>query len=113
MGEEEEHNSKGRGPLLLVTSFLLLVVALLIIVLRGILVAIGWPPITTNIISNTNINRATPIYTSNIDNIISNKRGFPPISIHNINITSRLEELKCGENRNHGKFKIYFLMVEL
>ena len=20
---------------------------------------------------------------------------------------------KCGENRNHGKFKIYFLMVEL
>ena len=21
--------------------------------------------------------------------------------------------LKCGENRNHGKFKIYFLMVEL
>ena len=23
------------------------------------------------------------------------------------------EKLKCGENRNHGKFKIYFLMVEL
>ena len=23
------------------------------------------------------------------------------------------EEIKCGENRNHGKFKIYFLMVEL
>ena len=22
-------------------------------------------------------------------------------------------EFKCGENRNHGKFKIYFLMVEL
>ena len=22
-------------------------------------------------------------------------------------------KLKCGENRNHGKFKIYFLMVEL
>ena len=21
--------------------------------------------------------------------------------------------IKCGENRNHGKFKIYFLMVEL
>jgi hypothetical protein len=21
--------------------------------------------------------------------------------------------LKCGENRNHGKFKIYFLMIEL
>jgi hypothetical protein len=20
---------------------------------------------------------------------------------------------KCGENRNHGKFKIYFLMIEL
>ena len=23
------------------------------------------------------------------------------------------EKFKCGENRNHGKFKIYFLMVEL
>ena len=22
-------------------------------------------------------------------------------------------KFKCGENRNHGKFKIYFLMVEL
>ena len=22
-------------------------------------------------------------------------------------------KIKCGENRNHGKFKIYFLMVEL
>ena len=21
--------------------------------------------------------------------------------------------IKCGENRNHGKFKIYFLIVEL
>ena len=24
-----------------------------------------------------------------------------------------LRNFKCGENRNHGKFKIYFLMVEL
>ena len=28
-------------------------------------------------------------------------------------LLSLRSRLKCGENRNHGKFKIYFLMVEL
>ena len=31
----------------------------------------------------------------------------------NLSQTCPRGNFKCGENRNHGKFKIYFLMVEL
>ena len=32
---------------------------------------------------------------------------------HKIKQIRPVGKTKCGENRNHGKFKIYFLMVEL
>ena len=71
-------------------------------------------PITTSKTSITSRMKVIrPSITSNLSNIISNRRAIPPISINITKITSDWSRLKCGENRNHGKFKIYFLMVEL
>ena len=35
------------------------------------------------------------------------------INFRNNDDEMRPTKVKCGENRNHGKFKIYFLRVEL
>ena len=43
---------------------------------------------------------------------LQNKLNFMKI-FENINNFGEKCKFKCGENRNHGKFKIYFLMVEL
>ena len=44
------------------------------------------------------------------------KRAVRPVIVEanplKIGLRAR-KRSKCGENRNHGKFKIYFLMVEL
>ena len=48
--------------------------------------------------------------------IIEIVKHFREINSININLMKNITQqkhFKCGENRNHGKFKIYFLMVEL